>query len=89
LLLGIVESAQPWRCQKHPRMSMMVLAFGTTMSGLPVKRRSQTRNLQPAAEIRLRTRTSGFVSRPLILLIILLRCSGVTRSITDVDYITP
>ena len=89
LLLGIVESAQPWRCQKHPRMSMMVLAFGTTMSGLPVKRRSQTRNLQPAAKIRLRTRTSGLVSRPLILLIILLRCSGVTRSITDVDYITP
>ena len=35
LLFGIVASAQPCRCQKQPRMSMIVRAFGMTMSGRP------------------------------------------------------
>ena len=67
---------------------MMVRALGTTMSGRPGNRLSHTLNLHPAAKIRLRTRTSGFVSRHLILLIILLRCSGVILSIIAADYIT-
>ena len=58
------------------------------MSGRPGNRLSHTLNLHPAAKIRLRTRTSGFVSRHLILLIILLRCSGVILSIIAADYIT-
>ena len=32
---GIVESLHPCLCQKHPRTSIIVFAFGTTMSGFP------------------------------------------------------
>ena len=77
LLFGIVESAQPCRCQKHPRTSMIVRARGTTMSGFPRNRLSHTRNRHPAAKIRRLTHVSGLVSLPLILLMIRLRCSGV------------
>lgn len=83
LLFGIVESAQPCLCQKQPRTSIIVRARGTTISGCPTNRLSHTRNLQPAANMRRRTSVSGFVSRPRMRLIILLRCSGVILSIAD------
>ena len=80
LLFGMVESAQPWRCQKQPRMSMIVRARATTMSGRPVNRLSQTRKRHPAAKIRCRTSFSGFVSLPRIRLMSALRCSWVILS---------
>jgi len=80
LLFGIVESAHPWRCQKQPRTSMIVRARGITTSGRPMKRLSHTRKRHPAANMRCLTSVSGFVSLPRIRLMILLRCSGVMRS---------
>ena len=78
---GIVESLQPCLCQKHPRTSIMVFAFGITMSGLPLNLLSHTLKRQPHENSRLRTRISGKVSLPRIRDISLLLCSCVMRSI--------
>ena len=77
---GIVDSLQPCLCQKHPRTSTIVRAFGITTSGLPTNRLSQTRNRHPSANSRLRTTISGSVSLPRIFDISRLRCSGVNLS---------
>ena len=73
--LGIVESLQPCLCQKHPRTSMIVRAWGTTISGLPGYLLSHTLNRQPRENSCLRTRISGEVSLPRIFAISRLRCS--------------
>ena len=77
----MVESLHPCRCQKQPRMSIIVLAPGMTISGRPGKRLSHTRYRQPHANRRLRTIISGKVSLPRIFAITRLRCSFVMRSI--------
>ena len=78
---GIVESLHPCLCQKQPRTSIIVLAFGITMSGLPWNLLSQTLYRQPQEYSRLRTSISGKVSLPWIFAISRLRCSGVILSI--------
>ena len=86
-VFGMVDALQPCLCQKHPRTSMIVFALGITMSGRPRKRLSHTLNRHPSANSRLRTRISGRVSLPRIMLMQRCRCSVVIVSIA-VRYYT-
>lgn len=66
LVFGRVDSAQPCRCQKQPRTSMTVFHRGRTMSGLPGRRLSHTRNRNPFRKRNDLTIFSGRVSFPRI-----------------------
>ena len=74
--------SQPCWCQKHPRTSMSVRHLGTTMSGWPTIRLSQTRKRYPFAHSIFLTRISGSVSRECIADMISERLSLHTVSIS-------
>ncbi len=57
-------------CQKHPFTKITVLYFGKTMSGFPGSFLQCSRYLKPFACRNFLTSISGFVSAPLILLML-------------------
>lgn len=69
------------RCQKHPWTKITFRRDGNTMSGLPGRSARWRRYRYPRACSSRRTRSSGAVSRPLILDIRRLRPVGVSWSI--------
>lgn len=71
---------QAWPCQKQPWTNMTAWKRLRTRSGLPGSVRSWSRYLYPARWSPRRTRTSIFVSRPLIADMILDRVSRSCRS---------
>lgn len=64
-------------CQKHPCTKITFRSLVKTMSGLPGRSLRQTLNLKPNRWARLRTKSSGAVSRLFIARIMRLRASDV------------
>ena len=82
---GVVASLQfACRCQKHPCTKMQSRCFGSTMSGVPGKRRSLSTYRSPALCRTFRMKISGLVFFPPIPAIHLDRVALSTMSLKDV-----
>ena len=71
LVFGTTKYLHPsWPCQKHPFIKITVLYFGKTISGFPGNFLTCSLYLNPLANKNRLTTISGFVSLPLIRLIL-------------------